>query len=264
VKRLGDSYLSNLNRYELKYIIPIELVEPISEYIKPYNTLDKHSQISPDGFYTINSLYFDTPNYTFLKNRLYTKSPRFNMRGRSYGENPVSPYFLEIKYKDGNSVKKYRSKVDEVEWHQMFSDPEYRAESIDVNKELFYKTALKYNASPKIFTQYRRKAFVSDIDEYARVTMDINLQAYLEDSYNLHPDLARLTPYDSSNIFGKEPDRVTGESVILELKCYTDRVPFWMLDLIREFQLSRTSFSKYAKSLLAITVDNKHSIFDRL
>ncbi len=264
---LANNYFSKLDRYELKYTIPQNLIEPISDYLKTYCHLDKHSLESKDLFYSINSLYFDTPNYTFLKNRLYTKSPRFNMRARSYGYEPKAPYFLEIKYKDGNIIRKYRSKIDEDEWERMFSDFEYRTNlqgnlSEMKNKELFYQTAMKYLATPKIFTQYRRKAFISNVNEYARVTMDRDMHCYLEDNYNLTPNLDKLIPYDNEVIYAKEPDKINGDSIILELKCYPDRVPLWMLDMIKEFQLIRTSFSKYVKSTLTIKdFDVNHNLY---
>jgi hypothetical protein len=264
---LGGSFISKLDRYELKYIIPTEYIEPITHFLMRHCSLDYHSQISPNSFYPVNSLYFDTPNYTFLKNRLYTKNPRFNMRARSYGLTPKAPYFLEIKYKDSNVVNKYRSKIDDDEWSTMFTNPEYRTNeqglsSEMINKELFYTTALKYAATPKIFTQYKRRAFISEFDEYARVTMDIDMSCYLEENYSLTPDTTKLTPYDNETIYTKDTNRSIGSSVILELKCYPHQVPLWMLDLIKEFQLTRTSFSKYAQSILAIKeLDIYHNLY---
>ena len=253
---LGGTYISKLDRYELKYIIPFEMVEPMTDFLVTYCYLDYHSKSAPNSFYQVNSLYYDTPNLTFAKNRLYVKSPRFNMRARAYGDGTKAPFFLEIKVKDGNCVNKYRAKIDESEWPRMFSDPTYQVHqqgnaSEMTNKELFYKTALKYNASPRIYTQYRRRAFVSEIDEYARVTMDINMKCHLEDRYTLIPDDNKLINYDSSFSYTKEANRPSDNNVILELKCYPHQVPIWFLDLIREFELTRTSFSKYVVSLQA-------------
>ena len=51
-----------LDRFESKYTIPIQLVEPIIQFILPYCSYDKYSALSPDKYYKINSLYFDTPD----------------------------------------------------------------------------------------------------------------------------------------------------------------------------------------------------------
>ncbi len=264
---LGGSFLSKLDRYELKYIIPFETVEPMTDFLMNYCVLDEHAKTAKNFFYCVNGLYYDTPNYTFLTNRLYTKNPRFNMRARAYGDNPTPPYFLEIKYKDANSVNKYRCMIDDDEWERMFTDLDYRTnlqgkESQMKNKELFYVTALKYAATPKIFTQYKRRAFVSEVDEYARVTMDIDMCCYLENDYTLQPDTKKLTPYDNELVYVKEPNRPMGSAVILELKCYPHQVPLWMIDMIKQFQLTRTSFSKYAMSMLTIKeYDENHNLF---
>jgi hypothetical protein len=99
--------------------------------------------------------------------------------------------------------------------------------------------AYSYNATPKVLTQYMRKAYVSDIDEYVRVTFDIDLRYQAEEEYNMIPHEDKMVPLDNEALF--DP----GSNVILELKCYTTRVPLWMVDLIRYFNLSRRSFSKY-------------------
>ena len=261
---LGGAYLSKLDRYELKYIIPYEMVEPMTDFLMTYCSLDYHSQTAPNHFYQVNSLYFDTPNLTFATNRLYVRSPRFNMRSRAYGDGTKPPYFLEIKVKDGNVVNKYRAKVDDSEWPHMFTDLNYRTnlqgDSGELkNKELFYRTAMKYNASPRIYTQYKRRAFVSEVDEYVRVTMDIDMKCFLDDQYTLIHDEKRLINYDSELVYVKDSNRPNGSNVVLELKCYPHQVPLWLLDLIKTFQLTRTSFSKYLASLqTAISYDPAH------
>lgn len=51
-----------LERYELKYQIPLEMVDPISKYVETYCDMDYYSCISPENYYVINSLYLDTPS----------------------------------------------------------------------------------------------------------------------------------------------------------------------------------------------------------
>ena len=59
-----------LQRYEMKFVIPRDMIEPISDFASVYCSLDKYSAKSPSTFYRVNNLYFDTPNYLFLKRRL--------------------------------------------------------------------------------------------------------------------------------------------------------------------------------------------------
>jgi hypothetical protein len=243
-----------LERYELKYVIPSCLVEPVSDYVLAYCGLDRHSEAAEDNFYRVNSLYFDSPNFLFLRNRMYGKDNRFNMRVRSYGWDALPPYFLEIKQKKANVVIKYRATLSEGEWPGILNDPTYQIRedetSLDSdNKSLFLRLATSYAAEPKILTQYRRRAFASVVDDYARVTMDMDMRCYYQEAYNLLPDPHRMVPYDDETIYdwGGDP----GNSVILEIKCHPTQVPTWVLDLTHHFQLYRRSFSKYKTSLLS-------------
>ena len=106
--------------------------------------------------------------------------------------------------------------------------------------KLFERLVYSYDASPVVLTQYLRKAWISEVDDYARVTFDIDLRFRPENAYNPVPGENDMVSCDHSLIFDPEC------SVILELKCYTTSVPVWMLDLIRLFNLKRNSFSKYA------------------
>jgi len=177
------------------------------------------------------------------------------MRTRSYGMSPKPPYFLEIKSKNSGTVNKYRAVMDKNEWPHMLTDASFVLDpstSDFNNKELFHRTHIKYNVEPKIFTHYTRRAFVSMIDEYTRVTMDTNLQYYLENEYDISPKEKKLVNYDSEMIFSplsQDPQ----SNVILEIKCLPHQVPVWVIDMIRNFQLTRSSFSKYAQSILAAT-----------
>ena len=259
----GGAFFTSIDRYELKYIIPYELVEPITDYLMAFCVLDYHSTLAENNFYDVNSLYFDTPHFLFYKNRMNGKNPRFNMRARSYGKVPKPPYFLEIKFKDSGIVNKHRATINNEDWPMMLDDPNFVIErdgsKKDKNKkELFYQLATKYNAQPKILTHYRRRAFVSVMDEYARVTMDIGLKYNLEQNYNIIPDERTLISYDNPNTFVSDAqENQDNTSVILELKCVPTEVPLWMIDLIRQFQLTRTSFSKYVQSMTNATQHNQ-------
>ncbi len=232
-------------RYELKFHIPSSMVDDIVDFISPYCQLDHYSEISNDNYYMINNLYLDTPNYLFLQRRLAGEDNRFNMRIRSYGEELSDTCFLEIKNKANGFIKKRRAKVKGSEWFDHFKNFSY---PLDENKIIhqndyaydFAYLLNSYRAEPKIFTQYKRKAYFSTIDDYARVTFDKELKFQHRDDYDL--TRVNLNYYDVPNIFNPNTD------VILELKSYT-RVPFWIIDVIKYFNLERSSFSKYVNGL---------------
>ncbi|MBK27023.1 MAG: VTC domain-containing protein [Halobacteriovorax sp.] len=240
-------------RYELKYLIPEEMIEPISQYAETYCVLDPYSERSPDKFYGVNNLYLDTPNFLFLERRKASMDDRFNLRIRSYGDEPVYPYFLEVKFKSKGFIKKKRSKVYGDDWANELNgitDPDFEGYGINTDyRNVFHRLVHSYNAAPKVFTQYKRKAYLSVYDDYARVTFDRQLRYTRREEYNLKPIEGVMSAYDFETNYN------VGANIILELKC-TSRMPMWMLDLIAYFNLERTSFSKYMTGVNEVIPDH--------
>jgi hypothetical protein len=243
-------------RYELKYAVPLDMVDAICDFCAIYCRPDIYSEKSETGYYTVNSLYLDTPNYLFLHKRIDGSENRFNMRARTYGEQ-TAPCFLEIKQKRTNIVLKYRARTHDEYWYKMFEDPEYgvnwKGTSEDKSKtNLFYRVAYTHNVGPVVLTRYQRRAYESVVNDYARITFDKDMKCQPADGYALIPNEEQLVPYDNSTVF--EPEC----NVVLELKCYSPKVPYWMIDMIRSFNLQRRSFSKYVFSMAEALAQFKH------
>ena len=238
-----------LERYELKYTIPKDMVGPISAFLEPYCALDKYSERSSDGFYQVNSLYLDTPEYLFLRNRMARIHNRFNMRVRSYTEQPAPPYFLEVKQKCGDVIRKHRARIQDPDLRRVLdpnAGPECLGAADDADKAALFRDLVhRFNASPVVMTRYRRKAYFSNCDEYARVTFDAGLRYKQQREYE-PLCLDGLSPSDVETLFDD------GTSVVLELKCFTRYVPLWMVDLIRTFELRRRGFSKYGAGMAQV------------
>ena len=181
-----------LDRFEAKYIIPIAQIDSIVRFLMPYCSYDKYSADSQDRFYKVNSLYFDTPEYLLLKRRMTKSEKRFNMRIRSYGDDSCLPFFLEIKQRIGDIVRKTRGRVNNPDFADYFETASGPQQNSDGSKnsehtELFYRTAHRYNASPVVLVQYRRQAFFSNYDEYARVTFDLDLKCMAQTRFDPSP-----------------------------------------------------------------------------
>ncbi len=237
-----------LDRYELKYQIPMSMVEPISQYVSVFCNLDYYSEISNDKFYTINSLYFDTPSYLLARKReLGGDEKSFSLRVRSYGDAPKPPYFFETKEKVYEFCRKSRGLINTERWADLFQDinsvPEFNPYA-NKNVMCFMDLVQTYNCSPVILTQYRRKAYISTIDDYARVTFDRSLRYEANPGYNVKPIERRMTNYDHFEYF-----EAPGMNCILELKCER-KIPMWFLDLIKYFNLRQGRFSKFNASMI--------------
>lgn len=244
-----------LQRFEAKFTIPVDMIEPLSYFVETYCTLDTHSQHSADHFYRVNNLYFDTPNYLFLMRRIDQAENRFNMRVRTYSDTVDTPCFFELKQRNVNVIRKYRAAVHDPAWPRLLQElgcNETSPASNDDNTALFLTMAAAWQAEPKVLSQYRRKAYVSDVDDYARVTFDRDLRCQPARGYSLLPDTDAMVPLDHEHLFDQ------GCSVVLELKCYTTRVPLWMVDLIRTFDLRRRSFSKYMTGVFNVSHRYRH------
>ncbi len=244
-------------RYELKFHIPLTMVDEISRYVEIFCELDPYSSREEDSYYKVNNIYLDSPNFLFLQKRLSGMDHRFNLRLRSYGDNPVFPYFCEAKHKTCGIVKKKRAKIFEKNWQDTFVNGNFELDEGAVlangedYKAHFLRLAYIHNAEPKIFTQYRRKAYASNVDDYARVTFDRDLRYEKRDTFDLTPTEGRLSHYDNPLNFNSETN------VVLELKC-TTQVPKWFIDMITMFNLERTSFSKYVNGVRELIHDFKN------
>lgn len=244
-------------RYELKFHIPLSMVDEISKYVEIFCQLDPYSDREPDKFYKVNNIYLDTPNFLFLERRLSGMDHRFNLRLRAYGDNPVFPYFCEAKHKTCGIVKKKRAKIFEDNWQSIFLAKDFSLgegailEDSKDYKAHFLRLAYVNNAQPKVFTQYRRKAYASIVDDYARVTFDRDLRFERRERYDLTPMEENLSHYDNPNNFQEDTN------VILELKC-TTKVPKWFMDMITMFNLERTSFSKYVTGVTEVMDEFKY------
>ena len=241
-----------LQRYELKYLIPMSMVEPISQFLECHCSMDYYSQIAPDHFYVINSLYFDTEWFEFLKRKVERIEPTWSMRVRSYGHDPKPPFYTEIKLKVNDFTNKMRAKIDADDWALMLQTGDIPA-GIDARSRSYLEHFIwlinTYAARPRVLTQYRRKAYLSDIDLYARVTFDRDLRFQPEEGFNVTPDEKQMCHYDHEEIY-PHPE----QNVILELKC-EKQVPLWMIQMIKKFELTRNGFSKYGTCVLETMVE---------
>jgi SPX domain protein involved in polyphosphate accumulation len=232
-----------IDRCELKYHIPKEMIADIVAFIKPYVEKDPYSKSSPTGFYQVNSLYLDSPRLTFFQMKENELPDRMNMRIRSYGENPHNgPFFLEIKKKIGDRIKKYRgSWGNTIPTREWIVSAEHKSQNDYSNILRFIQSVHNYQTHPNLLTNYQRLAFFGTEEEYSRVTFDIDLNHHPKDEY----DFTREDFFysDSENVFQEDCN------CILELKAPINAIPLWMRDLVVRFDLKRSGFSKYGTAV---------------
>ena len=247
------SELINIERYEMKYRIMPHQVDAVRQIVRNFCTPDAAGE---NGIYTISSLYFDTPDQRLYRETRQRVPRRFKIRVRRYHS---GPYFLEVKRRMMDIVRKTRCPIPADAWPGILENPTLWTQ-LDLGPakqhayDSFVNAVLTTMASPHTVVRYDREAWVSTSDGYGRVTFDYNivgaaargLEIPIEDDQCWYRE-------DAPRRFG-----LGGSGVVLELKC-TTKVPLWMTDLVNRFNLRRVGFSKYATSVEVTRPEMRHA-----
>jgi hypothetical protein len=237
---MSKGAFSVISRYESKYLITADQALAIRDFIRPVCSPDHHA--GPDGRYTVNNLYFETPDLRFYHDTKFKKFTRFKPRVRFYDDHPKT-LWLELKHKVKNITWKVRRKISTDEWATLFNGVAVnsgKCERISL-RDSFEDAVIRYNAAPILQVRYVREPFVSEIDEYGRITFDRALSFRpVHGSFDLHPD----RPFQFYDDPITEIHEYDDSPVLLEIKTESF-VPIWVQNLIRRFSLGQRGFSKY-------------------
>lgn len=222
-------------RREFKYLLPAERLPALRTALAGIAKPDPFA--GTDGTYLIRSLYLDSPSFALYRANGREAPERFKLRIRTYPEASSSPVFLEVKRRTIDVIRKTRVKLPFSAWRDAIR-PAARAVSRDHERvlALVHTHALE----PKLLVDYRREAWMSTVDTYARVSVDTAIRCQPCDRWRLHAGPRRWRALDTA-----VQTRTPGSGVVLELK-WADQAPAWMVDLVGRLGLVRRSFSKYA------------------
>lgn len=246
---MSQDGFTRLERFELKYPIKLEWKDAIAEFLNPWCKLDHYSAVSPDGFYWITNNYLDTPRDTFFKWTLDKRDGRFDMRIRTYGENPrpETTCFFEVKEKRRDVVIKTRGTLRGGRPDRLWTDTPAALEETSgedrSNLQHFLHQALSWNAEPRFLTQYKRMAWFGLSEDYTRVTIDTSMRWREERTFDHAVPDPRVMTHSDIPFF-----TAPGADAIMELKCEREQVPWWMLDLIRHLELQLSGYSKFGSA----------------
>lgn len=233
-----------IERYELKYLVPERLLPAIRAAAHATCRLDRYA--GADGTYRIRSLYFDTRAHDLYWANAREAASRFKVRARNY-PGTTSPVFLEVKNRILDVIVKTRAAVPAASWRRVI-DCEGRAlaELSKANLRGAFAFANRvhlHHLEPTLLVEYEREAYESEIDSYARLTFDRNIQVQPPLGFNLDADPKRWRDVDHTL-----RTRTTEPVSILELK-FERCPPAWMVSLVSRLELTRLSFSKYCYGL---------------
>ncbi len=218
------------HKMEYKYLVSYDKLNLLRTKIMPFLDKDKNLGENQDD-YTVRSIYFDSPNFRYYYEKVEGIKARKKFRIRTYGKNTDAPFFVEIKQKNINSVKKHRLELDKKKIQDIFFNEngyEFR-NSPYLEKYLhhFYRSMLK----PTLLVTYEREAYFSRFNPSLRITLDKNLRSILFPEYSDFIEENRYE-YALKGLF------------IVEIKFFNG-MPAWLRNIIRDFNLKRQAVSKY-------------------
>ncbi|MCA9565630.1 MAG: polyphosphate polymerase domain-containing protein [Myxococcales bacterium] len=230
-------------RHEAKYLVPSGDIPALIRAASPFCSADSYN--SGDEGYPVHSLYLDSPSRFLNRAALRDDPDRVKLRVRSYG--PTGPVRLEIKRKTGGIILKARAKVPsqylEDAAHGWYVDDAHSPAERDA-LELFAQYVNRVGLEPTLLVRYRRLAFVSTVNDYARITIDSHLE------YSPTSDWSLSNPYPWQPLIRRNSDatKLSGDYALVEIKC-EQRIPFWLTEIVSRFEMNRTPFSKYSLSV---------------
>lgn len=231
-----------LQRFEIKYLVPESLALAARDFVRPYLTIDEFGDGKPNLSYPVHSLYLDSDDLIFFGQTFNGDKNRYKLRVRFYDDNADSPVFLEIKKRTNNIISKQRCAIRRDALCAVIAG-QIPDESLVLSKtpdqifalHTFLKLMRLSGAKPKAHVAYLREAWISSQDNSVRVTMDRTVRFKVQQSTQLSTILKR-----DISVFDPQ--------VILEIK-FTNRFPVWFREFVRAFNLRPCSAAKYAEGV---------------
>lgn len=219
-------------RYEIKYLLSRSQKEAVLEAMKPYMERDAY------GRSTIRNIYYDTDNYRLARRSGEQPVYKEKLRVRSYGPaGPADEVFVELKKKYEGVVYKRRIHIPEQAAMSYLAGKADAPHSSQITEEIDYFLKFYRTLAPKVFLSYEREAYYTIEPGEFRVTFDENI-LWRETDLSL-----------GKGVYG-DPILKPGQT-LMEIKT-PGGIPLWMVKVLSEAEIRKTSFSKYGNAYTEI------------
>ena len=239
---------TQIDRYELKFVVDPKIVPGIREFIQPFVNRDNNG-IGDIPEYIVTTLQLDSPNATLHYAKERKAYSRFKLRIRTYGTDGQCPYFLEIKRKVNTMILQSRAILPPSDYcrenilHPTTLIP-FKSKSETLNYLEFVRLTNQVGGRPAVFIRYIRESYKGTSESYSRVTLDRSITYRPARSQWEFPHTEpRWYKLDTQTSLRRE-----FPGYILELKSGAE-LPEWMAELIERFNLVRTGFCKYSAAM---------------
>ncbi len=217
-------------RRETKYMIANE---QLTDFL---TDLAKHMERDEYGRHLIQSLYYDTDNYQMIRHSMEKPIYKEKFRVRCYGlPSEDSVVFLELKKKIARVVYKRRMAISYEAYQAWLSGGIFPMDEKQpqISRELAWIFCQYPDLKPKVLISYERLSYFGKTDAQFRVTFDQHISYQSE-----HLDLSV-----TNNRALVAPEL----GVLMEVKAL-GAYPLWFVALLNQYQLQKSSFSKYAQT----------------
>ena len=232
--------IRKFNRFELKYLISFDTAKKLQEDLKKYVIPDGYSK-APNGLYTLSSLYYDTSDYRFYREKVDGIKYRRKLRIRQYETqeplNDDSIVYVEIKQRVDRVTQKRRVPLkykDALNFCNNFIIPEYEKVDEATIYEI-YEFLKTNNLKSSCITSYMRNAyFGTDYDSWLRITFDSNIRYRTQ---NLDLSDKKIGEF-----------MISPDMVIMEVKA-NERIPYRLTEIVSDYNFRLIRVSKYCQWL---------------
>lgn len=238
--------IKRFNRYEIKYQVRAAALRTLIPDLLAFLQRDAHGAAS--GFYSVSSLYFDTPDLDCFRNKLDGLLYRRKLRIRTYPDAPAAPAFVEVKQRVNRTVQKRRVPMALDDAYALCSGHRYQLDDEQdqaVADEVHYLVeALRL--SPQVVVTYCRQAFVGHfVDPGLRVTFDTMVRS-------------RRAGFDLEQADRPRSLVWPADVAIMELKM-NERIPHWLSNLLARHECFLTRVSKYCQGIARLIEQERYA-----
>jgi hypothetical protein len=209
--------------YEVKFLLTEEQARAVAERVSGHLNLDPHAEPALGNAYPTTSLYTDTAAFdVFHRNAGYNRD---KYRVRRYGD--AGPLFVERKTKNGDKVRKHRTRIDVSELSGLGNGRS------DANWPggWFHGEVLERHLRPVCRIAYERVAYMGAGENGAvRLTFDRRVRGVLAGGWEVGP--VRAEPV------------LLADRVICEFK-FRLAMPALFKGIVAELGLTPSPVSKY-------------------
>jgi SPX domain protein involved in polyphosphate accumulation len=229
-----EEMIEVFNRHEKKFLIDTETYQSMKDKLLNYMEFDAHNRNRE--FYTISNIYYDTSDNHLIRNSLSKPKYKEKLRLRAYGiPEGNGKVYLEIKKKVCGLVNKRRTALRLNEAYEFVNSgmkpeiKEYMNRQVINEIEYFLKI---YALEPKLYLAYDRIGLFSKENSDLRITFDTNIRSRRNDLILENGDHG-------------EP-LLENDQWLMEVKAEKS-VPLWLSQMLSDYKIYSTSFSKYGK-----------------